>query len=60
MVERICAKIGRRCHISRASARVDFIPFIKIMLKKPKASGLLSWFELVPEEVEFLTKMNKL
>jgi replication factor C large subunit len=56
---KICGKIGQRCHVSRATAKTDFIPFLKTMLPKHKADGVVLWLELQPEEVEFLTKMNR-
>jgi replication factor C large subunit len=59
MLEAICAKIGRRCHVSRATAKEDFVPFIKLLLGKQRAGSVVSWLDLVPEEVEFLAKMNK-
>ena len=59
MLDVICCKIGQRCHVSKATAKQDFIPFIKVMLAKGKAGPVVSWLELAPEEVEFLTKMNK-
>jgi len=59
MLNAICCKIGQRCHVSRATAKQDFVPFIKVMLTKGKAGPIVSWLELEPEEVEFLTKMNK-
>ncbi len=60
MLDNICGKIGRRCHVSRASAKTDFVPFIKVMLTSQKAAvPVVSWFELQPEEVEFLAKMNR-
>jgi len=58
-LEGICAKIGQRCHVSRATAKNDFVPFLKIALERQKSSPLASWFKLEPEEVEFLAKMNK-
>lgn len=60
MLEGICSKIGQRCHVSRGTAKTDFIPFLKILLAKNKADNLVSWFELSPEEVEFVSKMNRL
>jgi replication factor C large subunit len=60
MLEAICAKIGQYCHVSRATAKEDFIPFIKVLLEREKAGAIASWLELCPEEVEFLTKMNRL
>jgi replication factor C large subunit len=59
-LDAICAKIGQRCHVSRATAKTDFVPFIKILLTKRKAEQVVSWLELQPEEVEFLTEMNRL
>ena len=59
MLDVICCKIGQRCHVSKATAKQDFIPFIKVMLARGKAGSVVSWLELAPEEVEFLTKMNK-
>jgi replication factor C large subunit len=59
MLENICAKIGKQCHVSRKTAKEDFIPILKIMLDKPKAAtSLVSGLELQPEEVDFLVKMN--
>ena len=60
MLEGICAKIGELCHVSRKTAKDDFVPYIKIMLAKQKAADVISWLELEPEEVDFLTKMNKI
>jgi replication factor C large subunit len=60
MLENICSKIGRKCHVSRATAKTDVVPYIKIMLARHKADGIVSWFELQAEEVVFLAKMNRL
>ena len=59
MLDAVCAKIGQKCHVSRATAKQDFVPFLKVLLAKQKAASALSWLGLQPEEVEFLTKMNK-
>lgn len=59
MLDCICAKIGKKCHVSRKTAKEDFIPFLKIMIAKQKATPTLSWLELAPEEIDFLAKMNK-
>jgi len=60
MLDAICGKIGQRCHVSRATAKTDFIPFLKILLSQKKADDVIPWLELQPEEVEFLAKMNRL
>ena len=59
MLENICAKIGLQCHVSRATAKNDFVPFIKVILEKRKSSPIISWFKLEPEEVDYLIKMSK-
>jgi replication factor C large subunit len=60
MLDSICAKIGARCHVSRAMAKTDFVPFLQILLAKRKVNAVVAWLELQPEEVELLTKMDKL
>jgi replication factor C large subunit len=59
MLENICAKIGLQCHVSRVTAKNDFIPFLKAILEKNKTSSIISGFKLEDEEVEYLLKMNK-
>jgi len=59
-LDAICGKIGQRCHVSRATAKNDFIPFLKILLATNKADDVISWLLLLPEEVEFISKMNRL
>lgn len=58
-LEGICGKIGQKCHVSRNCAKEDFIPFIKLMLARNQTHPVLSWLGLEPEEIDFLTKMNK-
>ncbi|MCW4045314.1 MAG: replication factor C large subunit [Candidatus Bathyarchaeota archaeon] len=60
MLEAICAKIAMRCHVSRLSAKNDFVPFLKAMLEKRKSNPIASWLKLEPEEVDYLVKMRKL
>ncbi len=59
MLDAICGKIGAKCHVSRETAKHDFVPFIKSMLQKQKSSPIASWFKLTPEEVDFLIQMNR-
>jgi replication factor C large subunit len=59
-MERICAKIGARCHVSRKTAKQEFVPFVKILLEKEKSKAVASWLKLDTEEIDYLTKMNKL
>ena len=59
MLDGICGKIGAQCHVSHGIAKHDFVPFIKMILQKQKASPLSTWFKFTPEEVDFLIKMNR-
>ena len=60
MLNNICGKIGQRCHVSRATAKTDVVPYVKAMLSRRKADEIVSWLELDNEEVEFLGKLNRL
>jgi len=59
MLDGICGKIGAQCHVSHRTAKNDFVPFVKEILQKQKASPLAAWFKFTPEEVDFLIKMNR-
>ncbi len=59
MLEAICNKIALRCHVSRLTAKNDFVPFLKIMLEKCKSNPLVAWLKLEPQEVDYLIKMRK-
>ena len=59
MLDAICGKIGAQCHVSHSIAKHDFVPFVKSILQNQKSSPLASWFKFTPEEVDFLTKMNR-
>ncbi len=60
MLDGICGKIGARCHVSKANAKEEFIPFIKILMTRQKDPPIIAWLELQPEEIDFLAKLNKL
>ena len=59
MLDGICGKIGAQCHVSHSIAKHDFVPFVKMILQKQKASSLIDWFKFTAEEVDFLIKMNR-
>ena len=59
-LETICSKIGARCHVSQRSAKLDFIPFVRAILKEQKPSPLCTWLQLDSKETEFLEKMDQL
>ncbi|UCE29609.1 MAG: replication factor C large subunit [Candidatus Bathyarchaeota archaeon] len=59
-LEALCAKIGARCHVSRRSAKLDFVPFIKAILKEDKSAPLGAWFQLDDKEMGHLMNMGRL
>ncbi len=59
MLNAICGKIGLQCHVSIEKAKENFVPYIKAILQKNKASALVAGFKFTPEEVDFLTKMSR-
>jgi hypothetical protein len=59
-LEKICAKIALKCHVSRSTAKTDVIPYLQMMLKKQKTNPIISWLKLEPDDVDYLLKMNKL
>jgi replication factor C large subunit len=59
MLNNICLKIGAQCHVSKETAKNDFIPFIKGILQKKKSSCLIDWFKFTQEEVDFIAKMSR-
>ncbi len=59
MLDAICGKIGSHCHVSRETAKRDFIPFVKIMLQNRKIRQIADWFKFSSEESDFLIKMSK-
>jgi len=59
MLDGICGKIGGRCHVSRATAKQDFMPMLKTLITQRKAEDMISWLELSPEEVDFVAHMNR-
>ena len=58
-LDAICTKIGLHCHVSRATAKNDFVLFLKVILEKHKSNPIVSWLKLEPEEVDYLVKMKK-
>jgi replication factor C large subunit len=59
-LEKICAKIAMKCHVSRKTAKTDILPYVRMMLKKQKASSIVSWLKLEPEDVDYILTINKL
>ncbi len=58
-LENICGKIGAHCHVSRRTAKEDFVPFIKSILLRKKTNPLIEYFEFSPEEVDYIIGVNR-
>jgi len=60
LLESICAKIGEKCHVSKRSANLEFIPFLKVILKKEsdQASKIAAWLRLDEESSNYLKKVD--
>jgi len=60
MLNTICGKIGAQCHVSRETAKHDFVPYIRAILQKKRNNPIIeAWFKFTPEETDFLIKMNR-
>lgn len=55
----ICQKIGAKCHVSVATTREAYIPYIKGILTKNRTHPLVTYFKFTPEEVDFLIKIGR-
>lgn len=51
----LCSSIARKCHVSRRSARRNFIPFITMILRRQSemSSKIASWLELDKKAIIF-------
>ena len=59
-LETICSKVGARCHVSRRSAKLDFVPFIKVILETEKLAPISKWLKLDSQEIDFLRELDQL
>ena len=58
MLEKICAKIGKKCRVSKKTAYFEFIPFIKAIAKKQTILESASWFEFEEKEIDFIKTLD--
>ena len=56
ILENICAKISAKCHVSKRSANLEFIPFLRAIFKKgtDETSKIATWLRLDEESLEYL------
>jgi replication factor C large subunit len=53
-VEEIVAKLGSRCHVSKAIARKEILPYLRIILQGDpgKLERFAAWFEIDPDRLK--------
>ncbi|MCK5625587.1 replication factor C large subunit [Candidatus Bathyarchaeota archaeon] len=56
----ICTKIGSKCHVSRRTAKMEILPFVKILLDRngEMRTQIKTWLKLDDEAMQYLRKMN--
>jgi replication factor C large subunit len=56
----ICTKIGSKCHVSRRTAKMEILPFIKILLDRNRemTTQIKTWLKLDDEAMQYLRKRN--
>jgi replication factor C large subunit len=56
ILETLCERIGSKCHVSRRSANLEFIPFLKIILRGRSdiSSQVAAWLGLDEKMIELL------
>ena len=56
----ICTKIGSKCHVSRRIAKMEILPFLKILLDRNRemTTQIKMWLKLDDEAMQYLKKSN--
>ena len=56
----ICTKIGSKCHVSRRIAKMEILPFLKILLDRNRemTTQIKMWLKLDDEAMQYLKKNN--
>ena len=56
----ICTKIGSKCHVSRRIAKMEILPFLKILLERNRemTTQIKMWLKLDDEAMQYLKKNN--
>ncbi|MBS7643446.1 replication factor C large subunit [Candidatus Bathyarchaeota archaeon] len=56
--DRLCARIGSKCHVSRRVANTDMLPFIRFIFENNRtlASKIAHWLNLEEDLAEYLSK----
>jgi replication factor C large subunit len=56
----ICTRIGSKCHVSRRIAKIEILPFIKILLNRNEelTTQIKTWLKLDDEAMRYLRKMK--
>jgi len=56
--DRICVRVGSKCHVSRRVANTDFLPFINFIFENNSklASKIACWLNLEQDLIEYLAE----
>ena len=56
----ICTKIGSKCHVSRRIAKMEILPFLKILLDRNRemTTQIKMWLKLDDEAMQYLKNNN--
>lgn len=60
LLETICTRIGAKCHVSRKTANAEYLPFLKLILRKKsdQASQIAKWLRLDTSSINYLKKTD--
>ncbi|MGD8505532.1 MAG: replication factor C large subunit [Candidatus Bathyarchaeota archaeon] len=61
MQSKIGGKVKRRCHISSVKAKIEFLPYLKVIFESnaEMASGIARWLDLDETMIEYLAGTKK-
>ena len=59
ILNNICAKIGEQCHVSVETAKLTFIPYVRLMLQRRRNHPIVSSLKLTPEEDNYIVNMGR-
>jgi len=56
----ICTRIGSKCHVSRRTAKMEILPFVKILLDRngEMTTQIKTWLKLDDEAMQYLRKRD--
>lgn len=60
LLDIICLRIGSECHVSRRTAKLEILPFLKMLVENDReiATQIKSWLKLDEEAMQYLRKSD--